>query len=135
MPYPNEWSARLEDPDKFDHFRRKNDKLGSGVDVIFGILPAGSDEEGKRGGRVKIQAIRFKKDKFKSKEDVKDWLKKHDKEAIMVESVSGFTCSFEKILSECEGLPQGDPDIDDETDEMLELVKGLFGEEPFEMED
>ncbi len=76
MPYENEWSARIEDPSNFKKFRRQNDKFGNGIHVIWGI-----DKNS-----TKVQAIRFDKDKFKSKTDVRDWLKKHEYKAILVEN-------------------------------------------------
>ncbi len=75
MPFPNEHSARLVDPDKFDKFRRVNDELGKNVDVIFGIQESNGSE---------IQAIRFDKDKF-TPEEARVWLKDHDFKPIMFE--------------------------------------------------
>lgn len=55
MPYKNEHSCRLEDPNKFDSFNRENcaqkhdDKC---IDVIYGI----------KEGKSKIQALRYPKD-------------------------------------------------------------------------
>lgn len=54
-PQPNEYSCRLEDPDQFKRFARKNCHQKSGgkcIDVIFGIIEA---------GKSKIQALRYKK--------------------------------------------------------------------------
>jgi hypothetical protein len=67
MPYQNEHAARLTDPDKYKSFSRENDKLGKGIDVIYGITKAGKSE---------IQAIRFDKTKF-TPQQAKDWLKAH----------------------------------------------------------
>jgi len=55
MPYPNEHSCRLEDPDKYENFRRekcgeKHD--GKCIDVIYGI----------KEGKSEIQALRYKTD-------------------------------------------------------------------------
>lgn len=53
MPYPNEHSCRLEDPDKYKRFARKNcdikhdDKC---IDVIYGV---------KEDGESEIQALRY----------------------------------------------------------------------------
>jgi hypothetical protein len=69
MPFPNEYSARQENPDKYKSFHRQNNKFEPGIDVIFGILP---------DGKTEIQTIRFRTSKFKSKEQVKEWLEKHD---------------------------------------------------------
>jgi len=54
MPYPNEHSCRLEDPDKYDRFARKNcaqKSDGKCIDVIYGI----------KGGKSEIQALRYPK--------------------------------------------------------------------------
>jgi len=55
MPYPNEHSCRLEDPNKYDRFRREKcgqkheDKC---IDVIYGI----------KDGKSETQALRYKTD-------------------------------------------------------------------------
>lgn len=68
MPFPNEHSARLADPGKFDKFRRQNDAGGPGVDFIYGISK----------GKSEIQAIRFDSGKF-TVERAHAWLKKNNK--------------------------------------------------------
>jgi hypothetical protein len=55
MPYPNEHACRLNDPGKYDEFRRdscgqKHD--GKCIDVIYGI----------KEGAAEVQALRYKKD-------------------------------------------------------------------------
>lgn len=80
MPYPNEYAARIHDPDKYDKIRRENGKFGEGVDVIWGVLP---------GGKTEVQAIRFSTSRFKSPEQVKKWLKDHDYNAIEFEPPKG----------------------------------------------
>lgn len=67
MPYANEHAARLVDPDRFDDFRRGNDKFGPGVHAIFGL----------KGGKSTLQAIRFDAAKF-TPAQAKAWLKGHD---------------------------------------------------------
>ena len=62
-PYPHEHAARIENPDKYQEFRRRNDELGDGIHVIFGLI----DDESE------IQSIRFDKDEFTVTE-AKDWL-------------------------------------------------------------
>lgn len=55
MPYPSEHSCRLEDPDKYDKFRRQNcgEKHGDKcIDVIYGI----------KDGKSEVQALRYKTD-------------------------------------------------------------------------
>lgn len=66
-PYPNEHSARLQDPDKYVRFARSNNRMDVGVDVIFGFLPNGSSN---------IQAIRFRTNTW-SRQGAIDWLKSH----------------------------------------------------------
>lgn len=75
MPFPNEHSARIVNPGKFESFARQNDELGQGIDVIFGI---------RKDGKSEIQAIRFDKDRF-TLEEARDWLKRHDFKIIELE--------------------------------------------------
>jgi len=77
MPYPNEHSARINSPGKYDHIRRKNDEFGSGIDVIFGI----------KGGKSEVQAIRFDKNKF-TPAKAKEWLREHDYKWIEFEAAT-----------------------------------------------
>jgi hypothetical protein len=54
-PYPNEHSCRLNPPDKYDKFARKNCEMkhdGKCIDVIFGI----------KDNKSEIQAFRYDKD-------------------------------------------------------------------------
>ena len=78
MPFPNEHSARLKNPDKYMRIRRQNNKFGSGIHAIFGVL---------KSGKTELQAIRFSKSKF-TIERVRKWLKENDYKAISVEKVS-----------------------------------------------
>ena len=80
MPFKNFHSARLKDPDQYDRFAYEADKLGDGIDVVFGI----------KAGKSEIQAIRFDKTKF-STARAKAWLKDHDKKAILFEPASEAT--------------------------------------------
>jgi len=68
MPYTNEHAARIENPDKYQKFRRENDKFGEGIHAIWGITDDGT---------VELQSIRFSADKF-SAEEAREWLRKHD---------------------------------------------------------
>ena len=79
LPYANEHSARLRDPDGYARFRRQNDKFGSGIHAIFGI---------KADGAVELQAIRFSADKFTPAE-ARKWLADHDYHPISFEEASG----------------------------------------------
>jgi HK97 family phage major capsid protein len=73
-PYPNEHAARIEDPEDFDYFRRKNNEFKNGIHAIHGI----NDEK-----RL-IQSIRFDKDKY-TVDEAKDWLERNDFEYIKFE--------------------------------------------------
>ena len=74
-PYPGEHAARIEDPEQFDRFRRKNDEFKKGIHVIHGI----KNEE-----RL-IQSIRFDSDLY-SADEAKAWLEEHDFEYIKFEA-------------------------------------------------
>lgn len=80
-PYPNEHAARLQPPDKYDEFRRQNDKFGDGIHAIWGIIvgPPRKSE---------LQAIRFDAKKFTVAE-AKAWLKEHDYKPIAFEPAAG----------------------------------------------
>lgn len=55
MPYSHEHACRINNPDKYDSFARKNgylEKDGKKIDVIFGI----------KNGKSEIQALRYNKD-------------------------------------------------------------------------
>jgi HK97 family phage prohead protease len=79
-PYPNEHSARIIDPDKFqkNSFRRKN--IERGIDIIIGKL-IGEDS-------MTTQAYRFKANIFTVAE-AKAWLKKNKIKYISFEPASG----------------------------------------------
>lgn len=62
-------SARLTDPDKYDDWAYDRDKLGKGIDVVYGIIT-------KPERRSEIQAVRFDAGKFTT-EEARAWLKKH----------------------------------------------------------
>lgn len=66
FPYPGEHAARMVNPGSLEEnsFRRKN--IAPGVDVILG----------KKGGKMVVQAYRFKKSKFTAA-GARAWLKKH----------------------------------------------------------
>ncbi len=76
MPFQNEHSARLKDPDEFiqDSFRRQN--IEDGIDIIIGML-IGED-------KMTNQSYRFKIDNFTEKK-AKDWLKDHEIDYILFE--------------------------------------------------
>jgi hypothetical protein len=60
--------------DKFDDFRYLKDEMEKGVSAIIGFKDKGKDKYSK------IQALRFDKEKFKTKNDVQGWLKEHKEE-------------------------------------------------------
>ena len=62
MPYENEHSCRLNDPGKYEKFRRENcgqKHDGKCIDVIYGI---------KKDGKSEIQALRYNKDIWTEKQ-------------------------------------------------------------------
>ena len=66
-PYPNEHAARIREPDSFQGFRRKNDALGEGIDIILGLA----------AGKSEIQSIRFDAQQYTATEAL-DWLSDND---------------------------------------------------------
>ena len=66
MPYPSEHAARIEAPDDFAMFRRKNSVFGPGIDVIFGV----------KDGVAMVQSIRFDAKDYTAKQ-ARAWLRKH----------------------------------------------------------
>jgi len=84
VPYPNEHSNRLKNPNKYVRFRRQNNKGGNGIHFIYGITEEGIAE---------LQAIRFDSSKFTVAE-AKKWLKDHDY------STSGFEPASGKVKKE-----------------------------------
>ncbi len=78
-PYENEHAARLKDPDKYDRFRRTNNKFGDGIHAIWGI-----EDQGEGDPKVELQAIRFNKEKFTA-EEAKKWLKENHYKCILFE--------------------------------------------------
>lgn len=65
-----EHRASLLDPDQFDEFTREDDKLGKGVSAVWGV----------RGGKTKLQAVRFDASEF-SAEEAQEWLAEHNYDA------------------------------------------------------
>ena len=84
-PYPNEHSARLQDPDKFDKIRRKADgtlfnkvKVPSTIDVLWGHLKDGEADD------WAAQALRFPTKDWTAAE-AKKWLKDNEVKYIAFE--------------------------------------------------
>ena len=107
MPFPNEHAARLQNPDKYDRFRRENDKFGDGIHAIWGVTADGT---------VELQAIRFDSSKF-TVAQAKKWLSDHDHKPISFEEATGKSeskgapnriyfkmTSFDSAKGEIEGL-------------------------------
>ena len=76
MPFPNEHSARVKNPDDFsqDSFRRQ--EIEDGINIIIGQLKGETS--------MITQSYRFSKDKFTEKQ-AKAWLKEHDIDYIAFE--------------------------------------------------
>lgn len=69
MPYPNQHSARIVDPEEFEKNSFRTKEVAPGVSIIVG-KKTGSNS-------MSVQAYRFDAAKF-SFEQVKTWLKKHE---------------------------------------------------------
>jgi len=78
MPYPNEHSARLKPPGRYQEFRRENNKFGDGIHAIWGILVKGKKR------KSELQAIRFSADRW-TVAAAKKWLKDHGYKPITFE--------------------------------------------------
>lgn len=91
-PYPNEHSCRLNSPDKYDRFARKNCEIKHDdkcIDVIYGI----------KEGKSEIQAMRYKKDIW-TEETAKNHCKSHEGS---FEAASGEEASEKSECVECKG--------------------------------
>ncbi|KKN89779.1 hypothetical protein LCGC14_0236270 [marine sediment metagenome] len=75
--YPSEHVAWQMAPGQFDEMRRENDKMGKGIHVIYGI----------KGGKSKIQSVRFNPSEF-TVDEAKKWLAVHGFKT-SVEAASG----------------------------------------------
>ena len=96
-PYPNEHSARLEAPGKYDEIRRQNDKFGPGIHAIFGIITGPPRKS-------ELQAIRFDKDKFTVAE-ARAWLREHDYKPIAFEPASEGESGYVPRILKAEFVP------------------------------
>jgi hypothetical protein len=114
MPYPNEYAARINEPDKYKSIKRESNKFGQGIDVIWGITDKSTTE---------VQAIRFNKGAFSS-EEVHTWLRKHKYTPINVEEPSQSSDAVqEAILYDKLGTIQVDID---QFDFVPINIKGAF---------
>lgn len=66
---------RLQPPERFERFRRENDKFGAGIDAIWGITA---------DGKVELQSLRFDAKRY-TLEDVERFVKEHNLEPIKIE--------------------------------------------------
>ena len=95
MPYPNEHSARITDPGKYDSFARVNNtndkfkQLPDGVSIILGI----------KNDKSENQAYRFTKDKFTT-EQAKKWLKDNNVDYISFEPAKDALAHMDLSFSE-----------------------------------
>lgn len=109
-PYENEHAARLEDPAKYEKFRRQNNKFGEGVHAIWGIL---------KTKKVELQAIRFSKDKF-SVAEAKKWLKDNEYKPIKFEAAKAYLDELEARIVELEKTVESLPG---QLEEITKMVK------------
>ena len=73
-PYPNEHAARIKEPSQYEQFRRINDELGEGIDIIVGY----------KDGETEIQSIRFDSSQF-SEDEAREWLRENNWEVLEFE--------------------------------------------------
>ena len=73
-PYPNEHAARIREPGQYEQFRRINDELGEGIDIIVGY----------KDGETEIQSIRFDSSQF-SEDEAREWLRENNWEVLEFE--------------------------------------------------
>ena len=92
MPYINEHSARIEDPKKYDEFRRENDKFKKGIHAIWGIIL-------KPKRKSELQAIRFDAKEW-TVEEAKKWLKDNNIKYISFEPAKEKKADEKKEINE-----------------------------------
>ncbi|NMC58416.1 MAG: hypothetical protein GYA51_03375 [Candidatus Methanofastidiosa archaeon] len=102
MPYKNEHAVRVNDPNKYVKFARK--EIADGISIIIGWTEDGKSE---------VQAYRFDKDKF-TVEEVEKWLKEHKIEGKVEEAK-------EMNFLELEGIKQTQEEQD-----ILVFPRGKF---------
>jgi len=135
-PYPNEHAARIEDPAKYDEFRRLTNELGEGIDIILGIKEAKSE----------LQSIRFDADRY-SVAEAKQWLDEHDFKPIkfepaieskdmerhiinVEETEDSFVIEFEKHHMDVEEVvEESSEERDEDYDAMKDDIGGRFSTE------
>ena len=135
-PYPNEHAARIEDPVKYDEFRRLTNELGEGIDIILGI----------KEGQSELQSIRFDADRY-SVAEAKQWLDEHDFKPIkfepaieskdmerhiinVEETEDSFVIEFEKHHMDVEEVvEESSEERDEDYDAMKDDIEGRFSAE------
>jgi len=136
MPYPNEHSARIQNPTGFDSFKRQNNKFGRGIHAIFGI----------RGDKAELCAIRFSGSTF-SVAQAKAWLKEHEYKPIAFTAlgkeprkgsvVQRFKSMVVSFIDGLDGISEEDRALDIWTDDLSDVQKAdmeEFEEVPDEKE-
>lgn len=96
MPYPNEHSVRLHDPGGYARIRRENDKLATGIDVIWGIR--------KDNNKTEMQALRFDAAKF-TVARVRKWLADHDLSGSIEPAAKQASFSYSTFMTEWMNRP------------------------------
>ena len=89
MPYQNEHAVRLNAPGKYVRIRRENDKLGAGIDVIWGVTSDNKSE---------MQALRFDSAKF-TVAQVRKWLADHDMSGTIEPAAKAASFSYGEFMS------------------------------------
>jgi len=79
-PYPNEHAARIQDPAKYDEFRRENNAGGEGIDFIFGSYTENDERISE------LQSVRFDSELFTMGQAL-DWLAENEMDPIKFEEI------------------------------------------------
>lgn len=99
MPYPNEHAARLQDPSKYDEFRRTTGgKLFNKVAVPKTISIIWGHPKGAPDGTFVPQALRFAKKSFTA-DEAKAWLKDNDVKASGFEAAANEQLTTEALFA------------------------------------
>ncbi len=118
MPYPNEISARQQDPKKYKKFRRKNNAFGDtkGVHAIYGIT---------EDDKAELQSIRFSASLFTVKE-ARQWLKSHNFKYNNIEPATGK--AFTKIRKGVTRLNAivPNPTLEELVNQILEVTQEFY---------
>ena len=132
-PYANEHACRLEDPKKYDRFRRQNDKFGGGLHAIWGI----------KEKRTELQAIRFDSSKFTAAQ-AKKWAADHDHKCILFEpatgkefeddgvirtALDGLACEMKKMVDSSDGLNAKFKELSKMVNELKEKIDDIAEKE------